>query len=156
MEGACQDQFASGGQVHQVTNTHIERAHVGSGAKHRAEAVPVMVKGDPGTALETGFRMGAYETAFGTADRGKIQENSQMTRNAEASWMRHALSIAEQDIRLPLEFAEGGKEGGSLAKREETRDIREEQPALGDLLFDECVGMEIPEDHSGDAVFAIR
>jgi hypothetical protein len=108
-EGACQDQFASSGQIHHVTGTHIERAHVGSGPKHRANAIPIMVEGGPGAASETGFGMGSYETTLGAADRGKTPQNPQMTRNAEASWVGHALSIAEQDIRLPLEFAQGGE-----------------------------------------------
>jgi hypothetical protein len=114
-----------------------------------------MVKRCPGAALETEFGMGADKTAFGAAHGRKIAKHPHMRRNPETSWMSDPLSIAEQDIRLLLEFSERGEEAGSFAEGKQARDIGEVQPPLRDVLFDRLTGMEIPEDNRGEAVFPV-
>lgn len=155
-DGASQNQFAGGLEIDEMAHTHIQRADQGPGAEHHAEAFIFVTERDPGTSFETGFGMGAEEAALGAADGRQVAEDADVAGDAETAWVGEALSIAEQHVGLLAELAEGCEQGGSFTKGKKTGDVGEGQPALGELMFDQFMGLSVPENGGSKTALAIQ
>jgi len=59
----------------------------------------------------------ARETRLGTAYGGDIEEQTHMTGNPQAAWMRNALAIKDDDIWSTLELGKGLQQGWGFTER---------------------------------------
>jgi hypothetical protein len=100
--------------------------------------------------------MGAEKAALGATDGRQVAEDADVAGDAETAWMGETLSIAEQNVGLLAEFAKGSDEGGSFTKGKETGYVWKRQPALGELMFDQGMGLNIPENGGSKTAFAIQ
>lgn len=155
-ECTSQNQFAGSLEIDEMPHTHIERADERTGAEHHAQAFILVAERDPGTSLKTGFGMRAEEAALGATDGRQAAEDADVAGDAETAWVGKALSIAEQNVRPLAEFAKGSDEGRCFTKGKKTGDVGERQPAFGELMFDQLMGMSIPEDGGSKTAVAIQ
>jgi len=92
--------------------------------------------------------MTSAKDGLGAADGGDVQQQAQVTGDAEATRMGQPLSIHEEEIRDDLHLLQGSQESGRLAEGEEPRDVRHlwslrVNAHFGDLQFG------IREHHGG-------
>jgi hypothetical protein len=85
---------------------------------------------------------------LGAPDAGAIEEDSEMGRQTEASWMSNSLPVEENKIGAAPEPGEGAEEMRPLAEREIAGNVRKGDPTFNAGRLD---GQEVREAHNDHA-----
>jgi len=128
----------------------VDRGDTVPGAHHQADKVEAAPELSAGAGL--GRRLGvlSHQAGLGDADRGQVQEQTQVTGDAEASRMGEAMAVHEEKVRHSLQLLEGAGQGGYLPEGQEARYVGEGDRLLDDVLLDECQ-FGIGENHNSSA-----
>src|SRR5712691_5311463 len=78
----------------------------------------------------------ASETRLGTAYGGDIEQQTHMTGNLKAAWMRHALAIKDDNIRSNIELGKDLQQGWGFTEGQQSGNVGEVGGAHGALTLD--------------------
>ena len=69
--------------------------------------------------------------------------------------MGQTLAIAEHDLRLGSQFAQGREHARKLAEAEQAGNVGQPTGDTGQALFDDGAGPSVPKDNAGDDLCAV-
>lgn len=116
---------------------------------------PAVTERDPGAALGSRLAVLSDQPGLGAPDAGAAEEDAEMGRHAEASWMSDSLPVEENEIGTAPESGEGADEMRPLAERKIAGNV-----GKGDPTFDagRLKGQKVREahnDHAGPGGLAV-
>jgi len=79
-----------------------------------------------------------------------------MAGETKAAGVGEALAVKHEDVRLDRELAGGGDQRGGLAEAEQAGDVGKSDGPTGKGRVDHRLGLDVPDDPTGDDVLAIR
>ena len=132
-----------------VAHGHVHGGHGVAGAENEADERGAVAKlgGVAGGGAGRGVLAG--EPALGDADGRQVEEEAEVTGDAEAAGVRVAVAVYEDEVRGVFEALEGKGEQGDFAEGEEAGDIRECDGGLEDMVLDEAEVRVGEEDDGG-------
>ncbi len=130
-----------------VSNGDVDRGDAIAGAEDEADEVGAVPQPGAASGLRRGLAVAAEEAALGDAYGGHVQQESQVTGDAEASRVGEAVAVDEEEVRRPLQLLEGAGEDGHLAEGEEAGDVGEGDGLVDEVMLDEVkVGVREEDD----------
>jgi hypothetical protein len=99
--------------------------------------------------------MVAGQPALGASQGRQARNQANVAGDSETARMGDALAVAHESVRDGPQFAEGGQQGGCLPEREQPGNVWEAEPAVCDMLFDDCLAKAIPYHYAGYTLLSI-
>ena len=89
------------------------------------------------------------QSALRAADRGQVADDPKVAGDAKPPWMRHALPVAQEQIRLLMQSPQRGQKRRRLAKGEQPWNVGKQKPTNRRMLLNHLLLLRIPKHDRG-------
>jgi len=149
------DGFDAGLQVHFMPGGDIDGLDSSPSSHDHAHGSTLLNQWSHTSSIQRYFGIGSIQTALGTSDRGKVQEQAEMGSNTHRSGMGDALAVGQNQIWLRLQFRKSLQQDRCFPEGKKTGNIRKGGPSLIRGAFQEDQ-IGIAEDKKGGIAPVIR
>lgn len=137
-----------------MSDRHVDGFHALARTDHLAHQLSLVDEPNVASTAKGRLAVVTDETALRAADRREIERHAQVAGEAEATRMRAALAVAQDQVGQRPQAVEGLDDGRQLAEGQVAGDVREPRPGLHALRLDDLEGPGVEDDDRGEEVRA--
>ncbi len=143
------------GERQTMTDADVHRPNAVTRPHNRPDAFTLMSQRRRGTAARADRSRYADQDALRASEARSVEQESDVTRESEAAWMREAVSVKEKHIGFTAQFPNRIEDDRRFTEREQSRNVRKGDPASRDDFFNDGSLSHVPNDDGRDGFGAI-